>query len=345
MAANMMTEDEQTELRRLIEQDPEAAGCFKALRGAADRASKEDPDPVPRIITEGRLRDDPERVVTEKSLRDMGKIGALGYAYAVSKDPAYANQARRYLLAWAGVNHSVGNPINDTNLEQPIVTYDVVRDSCSAQDRDAIDHWLLEAANAEIETASSPKMPAKNNWHTHRLKIVGLIGLALRDDRLTRYAIDGLRNHIDVNLDSDGAGLDFHERDALHYHLYTLQPMLALAIAARHIAPGLYGFESPRGCSIRMGVQFLLPFCDGRKTHAEFVKSRVAFDKKRAASGDPHYTAGRLFEPKEGATVLTLASYFDPRLGPLALKLTSESAKRFASWDSVLIAALDRPSQ
>ena len=45
--------------------------------------------------------------------------------------------------------------------------------------------------------------------------------------------MDGYRRQVAVDLDADGSSFDCHERDALHYHLYTLQPLLTLALAAR----------------------------------------------------------------------------------------------------------------
>ena len=41
-----------------------------------------------------------------------------------------------------------------------------------------------------------------------------------------------IKKQIAANLRPDGSSLDFHERDALHYHCYDLEPLLTLAIAA-----------------------------------------------------------------------------------------------------------------
>ena len=69
---------------------------------------------------------------------------------------------------------------------------------------------------------------------------------------------------------------------------------------------------------------------------AEFLGSKVAFDRKRAESGDAHYKAGTLFEPRSGRKVLELAAYFDPSLTKLAIALSGVKGRRYSSWRMVL---------
>jgi hypothetical protein len=83
-------------------------------------------------------------------------------------------------------------------------------------------------------------------------------------------------------------------------------------------------------------VQFLVPYCDGSQAHAEFVHSKVAFDRKRAESGDARYKAGTPFDPKAGRSTLELAAYFDPALNPLVIRLSGGGAERFPTWRMVL---------
>lgn len=331
-----LTEPEREKLVKLVAADPEAAQRFAEIRRAAEAALKAEPNPIHFIRSEGKLKGDPEKVATGRSMADMEKLHAFGFAYAVTRDAKYADAARRFLLAWAGTNVSRGDPIDDTGLEPLLVCYDLVRSTCAAPDRRRIDEYLRQVADAEIKNFHPNWGTAKNNWNSHRIKIIGLVGFALDDRRLIDHAIAMFKAQIDQNLEPDGSSLDFHERDALHYHCYDLEPLLKLAIVAKQAGIDLYSHHSPRGASLGKSVRFLVPYCDGAKTHAEFVHSKVAFDRKRAESGDARYKAGTPFDPKAGRGTLELAAYFDPSLNPLVIQLSDGGAARFPTWRMVL---------
>jgi hypothetical protein len=133
-----------------------------------------------------------------------------------------------------------------------------------------------------------------------------------------------------------------YERDALHYHCYDIEPLLELAIAANNHGTNLYTYKSKSGASLEKSVKFLLPFCSGEKKHPEFVKSTVAFDRKRAESGDENYKAGHLFDPKKGGHSLELATAFDKNLSEVYCQATSHVASIYPSWQFVLNAVRDK---
>ena len=337
-----LSDAQRQKLIQLVKSDTEAGQQFAEIKREADAALKAEPNPIHHIRSEGKLSSDPERIQTQKSTPDLKKMYALGFAYAVTGDAAYPAKARSILKAWAKVNESRGDPIDDTGLEQAIVAYDLVRATCSTEEKRAIDEWLRKTADAEMATARKKSSTTRNNWHSHRLKIVGLVGLLLDDKKLTDWTVGAFKEQIDQNLYADGSSYDFHERDALHYHCYDLEPLLTLAIAAGQAHIDLYSHTSKEGASIAKSVRFVVQYCDGSKTHAEFVNSKVSFDKKRADSGDAHYKAGTLFEPKNGRHTLELAAYFDPSLMPLVCKLSGK-AERFPTWQTVLNAVRRHP--
>jgi len=82
-------------------------------------------------------------------------------------------------------------------------------------------------------------------------------------------------------------------------------------------------------------VQWLLPYLDGRQTHAEFVNSTVEFDRRRAQNGQAEYRSGTLFEPRNGIATVMLACWFDEGLLPLARKLTGNE-NRYPGWQAVI---------
>src|ERR1700743_2597097 len=116
--------DEITQLRSLVATNAEAKTLFAAWERAAKRALNDTPDPIEKITTEGKLAGNPEKVRTEKSLGDMNKIEALGWAWTVANDAQYATKAREFILAWAKINRPDGDAINETALEPLITSYD-----------------------------------------------------------------------------------------------------------------------------------------------------------------------------------------------------------------------------
>ena len=118
--------------------------------------------------------------------------------------------------------------------------------------------------------------------------------------------------------------------------------MLEFAIAANNNGTNLYTYKSKSGASLEKSVKFLLPFCSGEKKHAEFVKSSVAFDRKRAESGDENYKAGHLFDPKKGGHTLELAAAFDKNLSEVYCQATARTASNYPSWQFVINAARDK---
>jgi alginate lyase len=331
-----LTDAQCVKLVRLVRDDPEAAAQFAKVRQTADDALSAKPDPIPLIQTQGRLAGDPVKERTWKSLGDMTKLECLGYAWAVTKNPVYADKIREYVLAWAGTNHSAGDPIDDTNLEGLLIGYDMARDSLSARDRNAVDLYLHGVAEAEIKTGQSDAHTNINNWNSHRLKIVGLIAFILHDRALIDHTVKAYQRQIQVNLLPDGSSIDFHERDALRYHAYDLTPLLTVAIAARNNGIDLYNYRAPSGSSLPAAVAFLIPFANGSQTHTEFVHSTVPLDRKRAENGQSEYKSGTIWDPRDALPTLDQAELFDSSILPLVIKLESSKVKRFPTWQIVL---------
>jgi hypothetical protein len=325
-----------TSLQQLVASDPEAARCFRDIKAAADDALHDQPFPIQTIVSEGHLGSDPDRIRTYNSLPDLDKIDALHWAAVVTGQPQYLAKLHDFLLAWATTNISQGNPINDTKLEPAFLAYGDFRGTFSSADRAAVDRWLRATAHAIIDAKKKRPDCAINNWQSHRLKVVGLAAFILDDNGLKKYAIAGYKQQIADNLRPDGSSIDFEDRDALHYQLYDVEPLLTLAIVADHAGVDLYHYTAPSGASLPRAVAFLVPFCDGTRQHAEFVHSKVDFDRQRAASGDNSYKAGRLFNPHDAIGALELAAYFDPHLIPLVAKLANPHNPHFPTSQIVV---------
>jgi hypothetical protein len=215
------------------------------------------------------------------------------------------------------LNQSTGDPIDETKLEEFFTGYDLIRDEISADKRKEIDAWLETIALGEINSkyALPTKSTAKNNWNSHRIKVITQVVYTIHADKYRDTVNKMIEQQLNQNLYADGSSYDFAERDALHYHIYTLEPLLkAMIVVNRATGKNFYAVQSPTTSSVEKSVQFLLPYVTGEKTHGEFANSKVKFDRDRAANGEKGYVAGHPFNPKNGIVVLSLAAYFDPSL-------------------------------
>ena len=325
-------------LKQLMRSDAGVKRLYDSLQQIADDALQTDPSPIDTIRTEGLLQGDPRKTATWAAFGDLHKMYALALAYRVTGRRAYLDKATVYLFDWASTNVPRGDPIDDTNLDPAIEAYDMVKHRLVWGENKRISGWLKRTARAELDAPYNQqgRASATNNWHSHRLKIIGEIAYAIGDRALERYVDTAIKKQIGQNLHPDGASDDFETRDALHYHVYDLEPLLKLSIVLKR-ATGVdyYTYESPSGSSIKKSVDWLLPYLDGRKTHAEFVHSTVEFDRQRAKNGEASYKAGTMFEPKNGVATLLLAAWFDPGMMDLVRGLMGSTAQ-YPAWQAVI---------
>jgi hypothetical protein len=338
----VLTQPEHAKVATLIANDPEARRLFADIVDKARTALADTPHPIDVVRSEGKLMGDPVKTQSLESLRDIFKMEYLAWAASFSAPadaPPFYDKARQFLLAWAAVNHSNGDPIDDTHLESALTAYDLTRSAFTADEQAEVEQWFHQAASVEERTGHWDSHPRWNNWNSHRLKVVGLIAFLL-DDKAMQARVDAAyRDQIEHNLNPDGTTYDFIERDALHYHVYDLEPLLTLAIAARLNGEDFYDESASNGASLARSLDFLVPFCNGSKTHPEFMNSKVGFDKARARNGEAKYVSGRLYDPAEAVNVLSLGAAFDPKYAVVEHQLQKPAPTRFGTWRDVLDAA------
>ncbi|WP_316832363.1 alginate lyase family protein [Pedobacter aquatilis] len=301
-------------LKQKINQNPEAKKLYLNFAKSADDFLSELPNPVDTIRTEGLLRGNPKKERTAVALRDMNKMYVLALQYKITGNKEYLSKADEFLIAWAGVNTPNGDPIDDTNLDKAIEAYDLIKDDIPSKDKFLITAWLKATALAEINSKRMNRNQGTgiNNWNAHRLKIVGEIGYALNNLEFINWTIERLKKHIEVNLNEDGTSFDFKERDAMHYHIYDLEPMLRLALLIKRAGgENFYTYQSPKGSSIKKSVDWLIPYIKGEKQHEEYINTTVKFDRDRAKNNEAGFAPGTMFKPELALPVLKLSVYFD----------------------------------
>jgi len=333
-----LNKEEVANLGHLLKNDKEANALYAIVKRRADDALAQTPNPIDTVVSEGHLATDPKKIRTIQSLKDIDKIYSLSIAYVMDGNKKYLSKTGEFILAWATTNRPQGNPINDTKFEDLLFAYDLLKNNLPAEDDKMINSWLEQMADAEIKTGQSKtKITSLNNWNSHRLKVIGLIAYILNNDKYKNYIAEELPVQIEKNLLPDGSGFDFRERDALHYHVYTLEPLISLAtVLKRATGKDFYHYSSPSGASIEKSIAFLIPFVSGEKMHAEFVNSKVAFDKKRAVNKEAGYEIGAPFKRTAGVNVLVEASYFDPSCMDAVRKAVGTSPVVYPTWQAVV---------
>lgn len=329
-------------LKNLVQTDAEVKAHWQDLLKDADAALKDAPNPPDTILTEGILQGDPRKIKTWKSIEDMQKVYALAFAYKITNNTKYLTKTVDFLMSWANKNQPQGNPINDTNLDKIIFAYDLVKVDLATTAKTVIIAWLTKVGQQQIisfdKAVSKVALTSMNNWNSHRIKEVAEVAWSIDDEKMKVWVKDNYNKQIAVNLNADGSSFDFHERDALHYHIYDVDPLLVAATILhrdKKIADNPYSFTSATGSSLKASLNWLVPFFSGEKSHAEWINSKSAFDRKRAANGEKAYIPGTLFNPIEARTSIALAHYFDEKmLAFYQAHLNSKS--KFPNWQFVL---------
>lgn len=304
-------------LRSALQTDAKVKKEYESFKNVAEKALNETPNPIEKVTSQGLLQGNPAKTASLKAVLDGPKVYALALAYRLYGNKTYLAKAQEYLTAWAKLNQSTGDPIDETKLEEFFTGYDLIRDEIGADKRKEIDAWFETIALGEINSkyALPTKSTAKNNWNSHRIKVITQVVYTIHADKYRDTVNKLIEQQLNQNLYADGSSYDFAERDALHYHIYTLEPLLkAMIVVNRATGKNYYAVQSPTTSSVKKSVQFLLPYVTGEKSHGEFANSKVKFDRDRAANGEKGYVAGHPFNPKNGIVVLSLAAYFDPSL-------------------------------
>jgi len=281
------------------------------------------PHPIAHVHTEGTL---PHQGIRDESLeaeRDWPVMLNAALAWRAGVNEHQFETARRFLLGWVDTYTPDLNPIDETNLDALIDSYTILADRLDGAERDRVNAWLRKWGwdyVAAIAHAPRPGGTWTNNWQSHRIKLVTMIAAATGDDKLFAEARRLFRQQIAVNLLPDGQVADFAERDALHYVVYDLEPLLRAALAARaYKDEDWYHWTAPGGASIAKSVAWLTPYATGEQTHEEFVHSKVPFDAQRAAAGVTGFAGP--FDTRHAALTYWSAARFDPALRGIAQKL------------------------
>ena len=288
------------------------------------------PGAIPVLHTEGTLPGRGIREISGRALEDFPVALSLALAYRLTGEARYAERAETYLTAWATTYRWSFNPIDETGFDTLIMTTDLVDDALSPGGRARIDDFWRDLAVGYLDAMDGAPINGETNWQSHRIKLATLAAYRIGEPTLIARARAAYRRHVSSNILADGSVHDFHERDAIHYVTYNLDPLMTAALAAEVHGEDWFGWRNAAGASPRDATTWLLAYAEGRLTHEEFVNSRIKFDADRARVGQPGYAG--MWDRVGAVNTLGIASLMDPRFCRPSVTLAEATDRPVAVW-------------
>lgn len=277
------------------------------------------PAPVETIRSAGIPdQNDAQLIQSRRAFQDSDVAVLLALAFVLIDDARYLNTVDRILNAWVGVNKPTGHPIDESRLDGLIWAYDLVACKLSEDRAKAFRQWLDRLREMKERWQFGP-LTRHNNHRTHQLKIQILLDKVLGDDASLKRHRSEVRDHLKVNLGSrsDGASLDYEERDALYYHVFNLEAWCELQLQLQCCE-----------AEVRAAFEFFVNKVQSGDTGGEFAQSIAPIDAVRAAAGfdyaktNERYDVGRAarlivqyYTFNQSAPVASIWSIAQPKQG------------------------------
>lgn len=275
--------------------------------------------PIERFELAGTLNGDPGHVRSDEAKRPFGAIFALAVASRTAAEPLRGlslRTAAAALLAWAGVYRPAGNPIDEWFFVPLLQAADLVAPDLDAASRRTLLDWAAEfviAGDAFFAGRADRNPSRANNWTARRL-LIRAVAATVAGLESPRAELPGqlaeftARNYIDgPSGRPDGRTFDFRQRDALHYHVAAVQPLVEIAL----YAPDL--ITAPVRAAVLSGLRFLQPYFLRQEVHTEFAATTNSFDLARRADGNAVFQLAP-WDPDQGRVVLRLARPVFPEI-------------------------------
>jgi hypothetical protein len=298
----------------------------QALVRSVEARVNEQPKALVHLHIEGLLPHEGIRDASEAALNDMELMRDAALAWRVTSDARYLALVNRFLLAWVTTYQPDFDPIDETRFESLIVAYDMTASTLPVKTRNAAAAFIAKLGAGYVAQIEAQKRPLtgtwRNNWQSHRIKLIALAAFTLGDRKMMNAAQRLFVEHLADNIGPDGTTLDFTERDAVHYAVYDLQPLVTAALAARRFNRNWLRERGANGATLEAALDWLVPYARGEKTHEEFVNSSVAFDAKRREAGLPGYAGP--WSPKNATELFYLAARLDGRYNSVAQLLAPQ---------------------
>ncbi|MEI7256644.1 alginate lyase family protein [Dickeya dadantii] len=321
LAAGVMTSAQAGESRCLAATAPSKS----ALLSAASRPPSPQPQALPVMHIEGTLPHQGIYDISYAARRDFGYMRDLALAWRMAGDAASLSRLAVYLDDWIKTYRLSFNPIDETSFDGLIDAYRMTRNDLPEATRERTRRFLNDLTTGYLQRMQAHQQDKRgtwnNNWQSHRVKLVTMGAAALDDPRLMAAAQEAFVRQLNANVRADGEVLDFSQRDALHYVVYDLEPLVRAVLAARAQGHDWLDLKGRDGQSLRTALAWLKPYADGVKTHEEFARTTVRFDIERRQAGVAGFDG--LWPPKTASALYWSASLLDAGYLETARKLNA----------------------
>ena len=277
--------------------------------------------PIERFELAGTLNGHPGHIRSDEAKQDFPAIFALAVTGFRGPEPLRSRSraaAAAALNSWARVYRPTGNPIDEWFFVPLLQAADLLAGSLPPADRAKLLGWVHAFARRgdEFYAGRPARNPSRiNNWMARRL-LIRSVASTVAGDAAARAATPGLlRDFTAGNFvtgpsgERDGATYDFRQRDALHYHVAAVHPLVEMSL----YTPDLV--DTGARAAIGSGLEFLRPFFLGECEHIEFARTTNAFDRERRDDGNPEF-ANQPWDRARGRVLLRLARASFPEVRP-----------------------------
>jgi hypothetical protein len=305
---------------------------------SAENALARLPHPLPHVHTEGTL---PHQGIRDQSVaaeRDWTAARDLAVGFCVTRREDFRVRALTFLSAWLTTYHPDFNPIDETNLDNLFLAEDLVGQGFTPDLTARWQDFSRAIAQNYLKQIDERASKDAGNWQSHRIKLATLAAYSLNDSNLIAHAQTAFTNHLARNINPDGSVYDYGQRDALHYVVYDLEPLLTAALAARAHSTNWYNLSDSTGSTLSGALLWLAPYARDGKPHEEFVHSSVAFDNARRQAGEAGFSGQ--WNPGTSANLYLYATALDPKWADVVSKLNA----RPALWQQLIMGMPDATS-
>ena len=296
------------------------------LVGKAQANLARTPHPRAVVHTQGLLPHEQDRDASVLAREDWHDTLLQALAWTVSADAAHADKAVACLEAWLPLYTSSANPVDEAEFVDLLFGFDLVRARLPAATIETACSLGRQMAQGYLgERRVGDPSTGLNNWQSHRVKLATAGAFLAGEAELIAAARDAFVAHVARNIDSNGVTYDFGQRDAMHYVVFDLEPLIvAASIAAAH-GEDWYGAPQLQG-RLAAALHWLEPYAAGKLPHQEFVHSTVRFDARRAAAHVEGYAGP--WRRDEASNLYWMAARLDPGFAALAAALEPQSTTR-----------------
>jgi hypothetical protein len=281
------------------------------------------PDGLPYIRRDGERNPELKKISDHDNLGRMGEDARnLALAYYLTGNAAYADRSALLLRTWfldratrmnpnlefgqgiPGINTGRGIGLIETRSLMSVVDAAGLLAGSKAwsdADQEGLKTWLSQFLNwMQTSAKGKDEDAAKNNHGTwYDLQVVDYsLFLGKRD-----LAVDTLNRvktrRIALQIEPDGRQpLELERTNAFSYSIGNLDGLMQLAWLGSQVGVDLWNFRTPDGRSIRVALDFLLPYATGEKKwdyqqiggfHGDALLPQL--ERASAVYHDPRYVA------------------------------------------------------